>query len=135
MNEDKILTKPSKIVMLLEDLEFGGTQRQTLELALNLDKRIFAPELWLMRAGEDLAPVSERGGVQIVRLSNKRRVGPRSLADLWRRLKSSRVDLLLLLTVIPNIWGRILGNLAGVPVILATCRGGWSPFRQHERWL
>jgi glycosyltransferase involved in cell wall biosynthesis len=39
------------------------------------------------------------------------------------------------LTVVPNIWGRILGRLARVPVIVGNCRGGGAPRRQHERWL
>ena len=39
------------------------------------------------------------------------------------------------LTVVPNIWGRVLGRLARVPVIVGNCRGGGAPRRQHERWL
>jgi glycosyltransferase involved in cell wall biosynthesis len=38
-------------------------------------------------------------------------------------------------TVVPNIWGRILGRLARVPVIVGNCRGGTSPRQQHERFL
>lgn len=124
-----------RVVMLLEDLEFGGTQRQTLELAQNLDRSRFAPELWLMKAGNDLLPLAEKGGIRVVPLSSSSRVGLSSVLGLWRELRSSHVDLLVLLTVTPNIWGRLLGRLAGVPVILATCRGGGSPLRQHERWL
>lgn len=124
-----------RVVMLLQDLEFGGTQRQTLELALNLDRSRFDVELWLMRAGDDMMPLAQGGGIPVVELSRARRVGPSSLIGLWRRLRSSRVDLLVLLTVLPNIWGRLLGRMAGCPLILATCRGGASPVRQHERWL
>ena len=34
-----------RIVFLLEDLCFGGTQRQTLQLALRLDRSRFEPVL------------------------------------------------------------------------------------------
>lgn len=127
--------KPARVVLLLQDLLFGGTQRQTLELARRLDPTRFEVEVWTMMAGEDLAPLARDWGVPLVRLSRERRVGPRSLAQLWRRLKGTPLDLLMLLTVVPNIWGRVLGRLARVPVILGNCRGGTAPERQYERWL
>jgi glycosyltransferase involved in cell wall biosynthesis len=37
--------------------------------------------------------------------------------------------------VVPNIWGRVLGRLARVPVIVGNCRGGGAPRRQGERCL
>ena len=46
-----------------------------------------------------------------------------------------RPELLLPFTVLPNIWGRILGRLARVPRIVGNCRGGEAPRRQGERWL
>jgi hypothetical protein len=57
------------------------------------------------------------------------------MARLWRRLKDQPIDLIMPLTVVPNIWGRVLGRLARVPVIVGNCRGGGAPRRQHERWL
>jgi len=124
-----------RVALLLEDLEFGGTQRQALELASGLDPARFDVELWIMRAGYDLVPPAERAGIPVTCLSRSRLVGPGSLLGLWRRLRSHPVDILVLLTVIPNIWGRLIGRMAKVPVILATCRGGGSPVRQHEKWL
>jgi glycosyltransferase involved in cell wall biosynthesis len=56
------------------------------------------------------------------------------LLQLWRRLRATRVDLLVLLTVVPNIWGRLLGRLAGAPLIVGNLRG-LVPRRQYERWL
>ena len=41
----------------------------------------------------------------------------------------------MLLTVIPNIWGRLWGRLAQVPAVVGNCRGGAAPWRQHERVL
>ena len=127
--------RPARLVFLLQDLKFGGTQRQTLELARLLDPARFQVKVWLLAAGEDLAPLARDWGLPLVRLSRQERVGPAALVRLWRRLKSQPVDLLMPLTVVPNIWGRVLGRLARVPVIVGNCRGGGAPRRQHERWL
>ncbi len=126
---------PLRVVFLLQDLLFGGTQRQTLELAHRLDRRRYRAELWVLMAGDDLVPMARSLGLPLTWLSRRSWVGPETLANLWRRLQKTPVDGLMLLTVVPNIWGRILGRLAGVPVIIGNCRGGAAPRRQHERWL
>lgn len=126
---------PARLVFLLEDLEYGGTQRQALELARRLDRSRFQAELWVLRNGDDLASVAEDYGIPVVWLARSGWVGPRSLLGLGKRLWANPPDLLMLLTVIPNIWGRLWGRLARVPLIVGNCRGGAAPWRQHERFL
>ena len=118
---------PIRLVVLLQDLEFGGTQRYALQLLQHLDRDRFAPELWVLRGGTDWSP----DGVKIVRLSGARRVGPVALTRLAWRLCRQRPDVLYTLTVVPNIWGRLFAGLLGVPVV-----SGYRSLhpRQHE-WL
>lgn len=125
----------ARVVLLLEDLEFGGTQRQALELASRTDPRLFEVELWMMRSGRDFGLPRAVEGLTRRVLSKSTTVGPESLLRLGLLLQSHPVDLLLLLTAIPNIWGRLLGRMARVPRIVATVRGEGSPFRQHEKLL
>jgi glycosyltransferase involved in cell wall biosynthesis len=127
--------RPARVVFLLQDLKFGGTQRQTLELARLLEPARYQAEVWVLTAGEDLVPLARDWGLPVVRLGRQERVGPGSLARLGRRLRHQPVDLLMALTVVPNIWGRLLGRAARVPVIVGNCRGGGAPRRQHEHWL
>jgi glycosyltransferase involved in cell wall biosynthesis len=87
-----------------------------------------------MTAGDDLTALAREWSIPVVRLARQAAVGPPALMNLWRRLHRQPPDLLMLLTVVPNIWGRILGRLARVPVIVGNCRGGGAPWRQHE-WL
>ena len=127
--------RPRRLVLLLQDLRFGGTQRQTLELARRLNPARYQVEVWMLIAGDDLAPLARQWDIPLVWLSRQSRVNPLSLFSLWRRLRSTPIDVLMLLTVVPNIWGRILGRLARIPVIVGNCRGGTSPRDQRERWL
>lgn len=126
---------PARVVLLLEDLRFGGSQRQAIELAKNLNPALFRVQIWLMTSGADMVPGAGLGEVPVICLSPGSRPGPESLLNLWRRLRSQDIDILVLLTVVPNIWGRLLGRLAGGPVIIGTCRGGGAAFRQHEKLL
>ncbi len=125
---------PARVVFLLEELNFGGTQRQTLELARRLDREKFRGEIWLLRAGEGLAPLARSWQIPLYRLSRRSKVGPVSLVNLWRRLRQEKIDICLPLTAIPNIWGRLLGKLAGLPCIIGNVRSN-TAHRQHEKWL
>jgi glycosyltransferase involved in cell wall biosynthesis len=127
--------EPFRVVFLLQDLFFGGTQRHTLELARGLDPSLFLPEIWLMMSGDDFVPLARDWRLSLTWLGRKPFVAPDSLVRLWWRLKNQPVDLLVLLTGVPNIWGRLLGRLTKVPLIVGTWRGTACPERNFERWL
>ena len=111
-----------RVAFLLQDLRFGGTQRQAVQLAAGLDRSRFRAELWVLMGGRDLLPEAERRNIPVVPLGEGGYVWPPDLARLWMRLRSNPVDILCLMTGIPNIWGRIFGRLTRVPVILGACR-------------
>jgi glycosyltransferase involved in cell wall biosynthesis len=126
---------PIKTILLLQDLLCGGTQRHTLELAKRLDPGLFDPEIWTLAAGDDFLPLARQYGLRVRMLSASSRVTPWALAALWRALKRQAPELLMALTVVPNIWGRVLGRLTRTPVVVANCRGGDDLWRQHEAGL
>ncbi len=123
------------MVILLQDLLFGGTQRHALELARRLDRERFAPEIWTLAGGDDFMPKAREYGLSVTHLAPKGPVGPTALAALWKGLGDGDIDLLLPMTVVPNIWGRVFGRLRKVPLIVGNCRGIGDLSRQHEAFL
>ncbi len=129
------MATPIDVVFLLQDLAFGGTQRQTLELARRMDKKKFTVTLWTLSGPTDLEPIAEKYGLKVNNLGITPYPGmlfPFTL--LWQLMKDCP-DVLVPCTALPNIWGRIIGWLRRVPVIVGTCRGGGAPVRQHEKYL
>ena len=128
------MTRPPRIrlVVLLENLEFGDSQRYAVQLLQQLDRAWFAPEVWVLGGGEDLAPVTRAAGVEVVHLCDGRRIGPAAWARFAMRLWRGRPDLLYTIGTLPNLWGRLIGGLMRIPVI--SDYRGLVP-RQHERLL
>ncbi|SDF17600.1 glycosyltransferase [Desulfovibrio legallii] len=129
-----------RVAFLMEDLCFGGTQRQMLELARRLDRGRFTPVMLTLTGPTDLDALARKGGIELHHLGRDRRVAPLFFLRLGAALRRLRPDVLVPCTALPNIWGRIWGRLAwpgrtGAPLVLGTCRGGGGPVRQHERWL
>lgn len=129
------MTKPKRLVLVLQDLLYGGSQRHALELATRIDRSRFAPEFWMLTGGADFAEKAREADIPMVWLSEKRAVSAASILALRRALAERRPDILMPLTAVPNIWARILGRLAKVPLVVGTVRGGGNIARQHERLL
>lgn len=129
------MTKPKRLVLVLQDLLYGGTQRHALELARRIDRSRFAPEFWMLCAGGDFAPQAREAGIPLRWLSDKRTVAFSAIRELRRAIASERPDILMPLTAVPNIWARVFGRLHGVSCVVGTCRGGGNIKRQHERFL
>lgn len=126
-------THPVKLVVLVQDLEFGGTQRYAIHLLSHLDRALFDPELWVFRHGPDMIPLAHEAGIKTVLLSGSSWVSPRSIVNLFRKLLSSRPQILYTLTATPNIWGRIFGRMMRVPAVVSGYRSLLPG--QHEQWL
>ncbi len=125
--------KPHKLVIVLQDLEFGGTQRYAINLLMHIDRNIFSPELWVLRGGMDMASLAGQTGVLVKWFSKGGRVNPITLYRFFRYLARNRPIYLYSLTAVPNIWSRIFGSFLAVPVIISSYRSLHT--RQWERLL
>ena len=126
---------PLSIAFVMEDLCFGGTQRQLLELARRLDRKRFSPTMITLTGATDMDALAHEAGIPLIHLGTGRRVPPLFFLALRRELARLRPDIVLPGTALPNIWCRIWGKLLGLPCVAGTVRGGGGPRRQHERWL
>ncbi len=135
------MPKPLRVLFLMEDLCFGGTQRQTLELARRLDRSRFSPLMLTLTGPTDLDAAAREAQVELHHLGASRAVPPLFFARLPAALRRLRPDVIVPCTALPNIWGRIWGRVLRrvsggfAPRIVGTCRGGGGPVRQHERLL
>lgn len=127
------ISPPYKLVIVLQDLEFGGTQRYAVNLLQHLDRSLFDPELWVLRGGMDMAPLAEQTGTPVRWFSANSWVTPFALYRFFYALLRNKPTFLYPLTVVPNIWARIFGALLGVPVIISSYRNLYA--NQYERLL
>jgi glycosyltransferase involved in cell wall biosynthesis len=111
------------MVLVLQDLEFGGTQRYAINVLKRLNRNLFDPELWVLRSGMDMAPLAHEACDKVRWLSHSRNVGPIAIVNLFRAIMKNPPDILYTLTGVPNIWGRPFGRLFGVPVVISSWRG------------
>ncbi len=127
--------RPLPLVFIFEEMNFGGTQKQMLEVAGRLDRRFFSPKIWTLRAGDAFMDVAKKFDIPVtfLRRDAKLRTFPASLA-LLRHMRKEKPEIVHLCTAFPNVWGRVWGKLCGTPAIVASCRAQRNVALQHE-WL
>ena len=119
----------------MEDLCFGGTQKQNLELACRLNTDAFFPSILTLTGPTDLDNQALAKGLTPYYLGVNRKVPRFFPFTLGKALHKLKPDILVNCTALPNIWGRIWGKILQIPVIIGTCRGGGALERQHEKLL
>jgi len=98
----------------------GGAERFAVGLALELRKAGFEVTCCATRhLSEEYRALFEQAGVRTVTLDRRAKWDIHRLWKLRRTLKSSGADVLHAHLFGSNVWGSVLGRIAGTPIIIA----------------
>jgi glycosyltransferase involved in cell wall biosynthesis len=111
----------------------GGAEKALVDLALGLDRNRYQVTVCATRTAGNYQPLLDAAGVRSIILERHSRRDLGKLAGLVRRLRRERVHVLHTHLFGSNTWGRLLGRLAGVPIIIA--HEHWSSKAQKEIWV
>lgn len=128
-------TRPIRILFLTARLDkLGGSENNILALVKNLPGTTFTPYVLALQGGELLQQIKGMGvyagevGLQFI-LS---REGLVKGYKFLRFLRERQVDILVTYHEDADIWGGLIGRLAGVPVIVSNKRDmGYQVTRKH----
>lgn len=135
--------RPLRVLMLLTQMEAGGSQNAAIKLALGLealghrttiaamyDKGGYVPAFRAAHALEiidlRLRDLAQQGAV-----ARAMQAG-RGLGNLWRLARRGRYDILLTFTHYSNFLGPVVGRAAGIPVRIVSQRGFLD---SYPRWV
>jgi glycosyltransferase involved in cell wall biosynthesis len=108
----------------------GGAEKALVDLALHLDRGRFNVSVCATRGTGNYQPLLDAAGVPTFVLGRQTRRDARKLGGLVPLLRRQRVHVLHTHLFGSNTWGRLLGKLAGVPVIIT--HEHWSSKPRHE---
>lgn len=132
-----IFSRPPRVLCLTLGMEVGGAEeliRQSLPL---IEADGFHSTLWTLKRGGVLLEEIRLSGGTADSLGRSSHVTPRKIFKLWQGLRRERFDLIHSHLFGANVVARVVGRLAGVPVILNSHHGtdAWrkSSWRLLER--
>jgi glycosyltransferase involved in cell wall biosynthesis len=111
-----------RVLLLVTELVYGGTPRSVQTLALGLLARGYDVRAASLSSGGALARELEAAGVPVASLGFDRGHPLRAAWRLYRLLRRERPAVLHTFLFHSNLVGRVLGRLAGVPIVIASER-------------
>lgn len=135
-------TGKTRVLLLTDEMEVGGTQRQIVHIAKGLDRRQFEPSVLFFRNRSFFADELESAGVPVIQVEKRGRIDLRFVRELAARLRGGRYDVMHCFAFSGELWGAAARRLlprATRPVLLSSVRGTYewySPLQWRvKRWV
>jgi glycosyltransferase involved in cell wall biosynthesis len=96
-----------RVLLLTDEMEVGGTQRQIAYLARALDRSRFDPAVAYFRNRSFLVEELERAGVPVTELPKRGRIDPRFVRRLVAYLREGRFDVMHCFAFTGELWGTV----------------------------
>lgn len=121
------------VVQMTDVTGRGGAEKALVDLALRLDRSRFNVTVVATRYTGNYQPLLDAAGVRTLVVERNSRWESHKMLGLVRFMRRQPVHVLHTHLFGANTWGRVLGRLAGVPVIIA--HEHWSSKAQREVWV
>lgn len=113
-------TKQFKILHVVSQLPVGGVENMLLKVVSSYDKKRFKASVCCIRAGGEIADKLRKQGYEVRILNRMQGHGfdLGAVIALYRLIKKEKVHILRTHEYHANLYGRLAGIIAGVPVII-----------------
>lgn len=115
--------KPRRLLIVTDEMEVGGSQRQIVHLLLGLDRTRWQPTLLYFRRRSFLVDELEAAGIRCIHLPKHGRIAPGFIVRLWQLLRRERFELIHAYSLTAELWIRALLPLLPRTRFIASVRG------------
>lgn len=117
------------ILLMIDELEIGGAERQILHLVKGLKEEGFPTQVLYFRPEcSAMVPDFQAAGIEPIVVEKRRAVDITFFYRLWRKIEEIRPVIVQTYTTTADLWGRAAAWLSGVPVIVTSGRNTRMPW-------
>lgn len=118
---------------LVEDLKVGGLEKMIAAIALGVDKRKYAAEVWCLAQGGPVAQWLENMGLRVRIFSWHTYHNPLNILRLALQLRKSRIDIVHTHGYYAGTFGRLAAFIAGITRVFAHVHTSQYAFDMRQR--
>lgn len=125
-----------RVLILTDEMEVGGSQRQIVHIARSLDPSRFAVTVGFFRHTSFFVDELRAAGIPVVQIEKLARIDLRFVARLRRFLAEGRFDVIHCFSFTAELWGALARRLlpaATRPTLLSSVRGTYEWYA-HWQW-
>ncbi|MEO8296909.1 MAG: glycosyltransferase [Burkholderiales bacterium] len=124
-----------RVLIITDEMEVGGTQRQIVHLARGLDRQRFEATVLYFRERSFLVDELERDGIRTVHVPKRGRIDPAFVVRLRRAVAALRPDVVHCFAFSGELWGTLACALPGRgprPALVSSIRGTYEWYRPWQ---
>ena len=125
-----------RVLVVTDEMEVGGTQRQIVHMVLGLDRAVFEPTVVYFRNSSFFVDQLEQAGVRVVRVDKRARVDPGFVRRLRAEVVAGDYDVMHCFALTGELWGAVVRALLPPgrrPVLLTSIRNTYDWERPLHR--
>ena len=115
---------PKRLLLVIDEMEVGGSQRQISELLRGMDRSRWQPELLFFRNPSFLVGEIQRQGIAVHHLPKRGRIDPRFVLRYAALLRRGRYDVVHAFSLTAELWTAVTSLLVPrAPPLVSSVRG------------
>jgi glycosyltransferase involved in cell wall biosynthesis len=118
-----------KVLLVTDEMEVGGTQRQIVHIARGLDRAAFEPTVAYFTNRSFLVDDLLAAGVAVAEIPKRRRLDPGFIRHLARHVREGRYDVMHCFAFTGELWGAVARRLvpgAMRPALITSVRNKYD---------
>ena len=127
-----------RVLIVTDEMEVGGTQRQIVHMAMGLDRNRFEPTVLYFRNRSFFVDQLEQAGVPVLRVDKRGRIDPAFIQRLRQIVGDGHYDVMHCFALTGELWGAVVHTLlapARRPVLLTSIRNTFDWDRPLHRGI
>jgi glycosyltransferase involved in cell wall biosynthesis len=131
-----------RVLLVTDEMEVGGTQRQIVHLARGLDPLRFEVTVLYFRNRSHFVDQLERSGLQVICVPKRGRIDPRFVVAMVRTMARGRFDVVHAFAFSGELWSTVAHALLAFgsrPALLTSIRGTYDWYGTFQwkvkRWV
>ena len=126
-----VLSSPGKtrLLLLTDEMEVGGTQRQIVHIAAQLDRKLFEPTVLFFRNPSFFVDELKAAGVRVIQVPKQGRLDLRFVMRLKRELEQGQFDVMHCFAFSGELWGAFARRMlprSAQPALISSVRGTYE---------
>ena len=125
-----------RVLIITDEMEVGGTQRQIVHMALGLDRNRFEPAVLYFRNRSFFVDELEQANIPVLLVEKHRRIDPAFIQRLRRTVGDGHYDVMHCFALTGELWGAAVHALLAPalrPVLLTSIRNTFDWERPLQR--
>jgi glycosyltransferase involved in cell wall biosynthesis len=127
-----------KLLIIIDEMEVGGTQTQIVQMLSHIDKECYEPTVVYFRSPSFLVDELEQQGVRIVHIQKRSKLDAGFLWRLCYFLRTGDFDVVHCYSFTAELWGMVAHRMVGRGKFISSIRGiyEWhTPIQWHIKRL